>query len=99
MGRGGPDAGRAGAGRRVHAEYRSAAAYLVEIDVTGPEPAPARARSAAVDVGLPINPNGLEAQMQGALDRRVVGDVPRGQPPRPTARRARAATATSCGRA
>jgi isoquinoline 1-oxidoreductase beta subunit len=53
-------------GVAVHAEYRSAAAYLVEIDVTGAEPRLTRA-FCAVDVGVPVNPRGLEAQMQGAL--------------------------------
>jgi isoquinoline 1-oxidoreductase beta subunit len=53
-------------GVAVHAEYRSAAAYLVEIDTTGAEPRLLRA-FAAVYVRVPINPKGLEAQMQGAL--------------------------------
>jgi isoquinoline 1-oxidoreductase beta subunit len=53
-------------GVAVHAEYRSAAAYLVEIDVRGAEPRLTRA-FCAVDVGVPVNPRGLEAQMQGAL--------------------------------
>jgi isoquinoline 1-oxidoreductase beta subunit len=50
-----------------HGEYRSAVAYLVEIDATNPaDPRLSRA-FAAVDVGIPINPKGLEAQIQGAL--------------------------------
>jgi len=53
-------------GVAVHAEYRSAVAYLVELDFTGTEPRLARAY-AAVDVGVPINPLGLRAQMQGVL--------------------------------
>ncbi len=63
---GAPPAGHA-YGVAVHAEYRSAVAYLVEIDATDPaDPRLARA-FAAVDVGVPINPKGLEAQIQGAL--------------------------------
>jgi isoquinoline 1-oxidoreductase beta subunit len=53
-------------GVAVHAEYRSACAYLVEIDTTGDEPRLTNAYC-AVDVGIPINPRGLEAQMQGML--------------------------------
>ncbi len=53
-------------GVAVHAEYRSAVAYLVEIDTTGEEPRLLRA-FCAVDVGVPINTRGLEAQMQGSL--------------------------------
>lgn len=53
-------------GVAIHVEYRSAVAYLVEIDTTGPEPRLLRA-FCAVDVGVPINTRGLEAQMQGSL--------------------------------
>jgi isoquinoline 1-oxidoreductase subunit beta len=53
-------------GVALHVEYRSAVAYLVEIDTTGAEPRLLRA-FCAVDVGVPINPRGLEAQMQGSL--------------------------------
>jgi isoquinoline 1-oxidoreductase beta subunit len=53
-------------GVAIHAEYRSAAAYLVEIDTNGAEPRLLRA-FCAVDVGVPINITGLQAQMQGAL--------------------------------
>jgi hypothetical protein len=54
-------------GVAVHPEYRSAVAYLVELDVSNlASPRLARA-FAAVDVGIPINPKGLEAQIQGAL--------------------------------
>ncbi|HWE34717.1 MAG TPA: molybdopterin cofactor-binding domain-containing protein [Solirubrobacteraceae bacterium] len=71
-----------GQGIAIHREYKGAIAVMVEIDctpstvnrplpdnitgVTGP-----RATNVyiAVDVGLPINPKGLEAQMQGgAMD-------------------------------
>ena len=54
-------------GVAMHPEYRSAAAYLVEVDASNPaNPRLVRA-FAAVDVGIPINPKGLEAQLQGAL--------------------------------
>jgi isoquinoline 1-oxidoreductase beta subunit len=62
-------------GIAVHSEYKSAAAFLVEIDCT---PATVNRKVVegytgprvtkvvcAVDVGLPINPMGLEAQMIG----------------------------------
>jgi isoquinoline 1-oxidoreductase beta subunit len=64
-------------GIAIHREYKSAAAWLVEIDCTtatvnrkvsngytGPRVTKA---VCAVDVGLPINPLGLEAQMMGGL--------------------------------
>jgi isoquinoline 1-oxidoreductase beta subunit len=53
-------------GVAIHAEYRSACAYLVEIDTTGGEPRLTKA-FCAVDVGVPINPRGLQAQMEGML--------------------------------
>ena len=53
-------------GIAFHDEYRSHVAYLVEIDATGPEPR-ATAVFACVDVGVPINPMGLEAQVQGVF--------------------------------
>ncbi|GFE87627.1 xanthine dehydrogenase family protein molybdopterin-binding subunit [Steroidobacter agaridevorans] len=53
-------------GIAIHAEYRSAVAYLVEIDTTGPEPRLSKAYC-AVDVGVPVNVSGLSAQMQGSL--------------------------------
>ena len=53
-------------GVALHAEYRSACAYLVEIDTTGAEPRLTRA-FCAVDVGVPVNVRGLQAQMQGML--------------------------------
>jgi isoquinoline 1-oxidoreductase beta subunit len=70
-----------GQGIAIHSEYKGAIAVMVEIDctqatinrplpdgipgITGP-----RVTNAviAVDVGLPINPKGLEAQMQGGLN-------------------------------
>ncbi len=64
-------------GIAIHKEYKSVAAWLVEIDCTsgtvnrkvengytGPRVTKA---VCAVDVGLPINPLGLEAQMMGGL--------------------------------
>jgi isoquinoline 1-oxidoreductase beta subunit len=53
-------------GIAIHSEYRSACAYLVEIDTTGDEPRLTRV-FCAVDVGLPVNPLGLKAQMEGCL--------------------------------
>ncbi|MEE8601413.1 xanthine dehydrogenase family protein molybdopterin-binding subunit [Euzebya tangerina] len=50
----------------LHKEYKSRAAYLVELDTRGAEPRVTRA-TCAVDVGRAINPLGLESQMQGAL--------------------------------
>jgi isoquinoline 1-oxidoreductase beta subunit len=54
-------------GVAAHGEYRSAVAYLVEIDATNPADPRLTRAFAAVDVGIPINPKGLEAQVQGAL--------------------------------
>ena len=54
-----------GQGIGLWEEYKSAVAYLVELDATGPVPRPTRVVVAA-DVGLCINPRGLEAQLQGA---------------------------------
>jgi isoquinoline 1-oxidoreductase subunit beta len=54
-----------GQGIGLWEEYRSAVAYLVELDTTGPVPRPTRVVVAA-DVGLCVNPRGLEAQLQGA---------------------------------
>jgi len=54
-------------GVATHVEYRSAVAYLVEIDASAPNnPRLARAFVAA-DLGVPINPRGAEAQLQGVL--------------------------------
>ncbi len=65
-------------GIAIHKEYKGASACLVEIDcrpeavnrpirdgVTGPRVTKA---VFAIDVGLPINPRGLEAQMQGGVN-------------------------------
>ena len=65
-------------GIAIHAEYKGATACLVELDcrprtrnrdipdgVGGPR---VTRVTFAVDVGLPINPRGLEAQMQGGIN-------------------------------
>lgn len=65
-------------GIAVHKEYKGATACLVEIDcrpqtvgrrvpdgVTGPRVTKV---TFAVDAGLPVNPRGLEAQMQGGIN-------------------------------
>ena len=69
---------RTAQGIAIHKEYKGASACLVEIDcrpetvnrpirdgVTGPRVTKA---VFAIDVGLPINPRGLEAQMQGGVN-------------------------------
>lgn len=65
-------------GIALHTEYRAACAVLVELDcrqetvnrpirdgVTGPRVTRA---TIVVDAGLPLNPRGLEAQLQGSLN-------------------------------
>ncbi|WP_241759352.1 xanthine dehydrogenase family protein molybdopterin-binding subunit [Pyxidicoccus parkwayensis] len=52
-------------GVAVLEEWDSAVAHLVEVDVTGEAPRVLRVVIAA-DVGLPINPKSIEAQLQGA---------------------------------
>jgi isoquinoline 1-oxidoreductase beta subunit len=52
-------------GVAVLEEWDSAIAHLVEVDVTGATPRVVRVVIAA-DVGLPINPKSVEAQLQGA---------------------------------
>jgi isoquinoline 1-oxidoreductase subunit beta len=54
-------------GVAAHPEYRSAVAYLVQMDVSDPANPRLERAFAAIDVGIPINPKGLEAQVQGAL--------------------------------
>jgi isoquinoline 1-oxidoreductase beta subunit len=54
-----------GQGVAVHEEWNSAVAHLVEVDTRGPTPRVTRVTVAA-DVGLPINPRSVEAQLQGA---------------------------------
>ncbi|MFE9468534.1 molybdopterin cofactor-binding domain-containing protein [Streptomyces virginiae] len=54
-------------GIAFHEEYKSRTACLVEIDVRDPQRARVTKAVIAVDVGLPVNPRGLEAQMIGGL--------------------------------
>lgn len=49
-----------------HAEYRSLSACLVEIDCTTSTPRVTKA-IVALDVGLPVNPKGLQAQAMGSV--------------------------------
>lgn len=50
-----------------HEEYKSRTACLVEIDTRDPERTRVTKAVIAVDVGRPVNPRGLEAQMLGGL--------------------------------
>jgi CO/xanthine dehydrogenase Mo-binding subunit len=59
-------AARTAQGVGFHAEYRSLAACLVEIDCTASTPRVTKA-VAALDVGLPVNPKGLQAQAMGSV--------------------------------
>ncbi|MFD9531698.1 molybdopterin cofactor-binding domain-containing protein [Streptomyces sp. NPDC060010] len=54
-------------GIAFHEEYKSRTACLVEIDTRDPEHVRVTKAVIAVDVGLPVNPRGLEAQMIGGL--------------------------------
>ncbi|WP_424215198.1 molybdopterin cofactor-binding domain-containing protein [Streptomyces sp. BI20] len=54
-------------GLGFHEEYRSRTACLVEIDTRDPDHPHVTKAVIAVDVGLPINPRGLRAQMTGGL--------------------------------
>ncbi|MFZ3468480.1 molybdopterin cofactor-binding domain-containing protein [Streptomyces sp. 4.24] len=54
-------------GIAFHEEYKSRTACLVEIDTRDPEHIRVTKAVIAVDVGLPVNPRGLEAQMIGGL--------------------------------
>ena len=54
-------------GLAVHQESRSFTASLVEIDATDPSNAKVVRATIAIDVGKPINPSGIEAQLQGGL--------------------------------
>ena len=51
----------------LHQEYKSVVAFLVELDARDQSRPRVTRAVAAVDVGLAVNPRGLEAQMQGAL--------------------------------
>jgi isoquinoline 1-oxidoreductase beta subunit len=53
-------------GVALHAEYRSIAACLVEINCTGDKPRVTKAVM-ALDVGRQVNPSGLRAQAMGSL--------------------------------
>jgi isoquinoline 1-oxidoreductase beta subunit len=50
-----------------HEEYKSCAAYLVEIDARDPKNPRVTKALIAADVGRPINPRGLESQLLGGL--------------------------------
>ncbi|MGI5502390.1 molybdopterin cofactor-binding domain-containing protein [Lentzea sp. CA-135723] len=54
-------------GIAFHDEYKSCTACLVEIDARDPKNPRVVKATIAVDVGRPINPRGLEAQMLGGL--------------------------------
>jgi isoquinoline 1-oxidoreductase beta subunit len=54
-------------GIAFHDEYKSCTACLVEIDARDPQNPRVVKAVIAVDVGRPINPRGLEAQMLGGL--------------------------------
>ncbi|MCW2681999.1 MAG: isoquinoline 1-oxidoreductase [Frankiales bacterium] len=54
-------------GLGFHEEYKSMTACLVEIDARDPQDPRVTRASIVADVGLPINPRGLEAQLQGGL--------------------------------
>ena len=57
---------KTGQGVALHAEYRSTAACLVEIDCRGEKPRVTKAVM-ALDVGRQVNPSGLRAQAMGSL--------------------------------
>ncbi len=54
-------------GVAVHQESRSFTACVVEIDARDPKNARVVKATIAIDVGKPINPSGIDAQIQGAL--------------------------------
>lgn len=54
-------------GIAVHQETRSFTASLIEIDCTDPTHAKVTRAVIAIDVGKPINPSGIEAQVTGGL--------------------------------
>jgi len=51
----------------VHQESRSFTACVIEIDARDPNAAKVTKAVIAIDVGQPINPSGIEAQIQGGL--------------------------------
>lgn len=54
-------------GIAFHQEYKSVTACLVELDATDSQDPRVTRATIAADYGLPINPRGLEAQLQGGL--------------------------------
>lgn len=54
-------------GVAVHVEYKSCTACLIEIDARDPKQPRVTKAFIATDVGRPINPRGLEAQLLGGL--------------------------------
>lgn len=54
-------------GVAVHQESKSFTACIVEIDARTPSQAQVVRATIAIDVGTPISPSGIEAQMQGGL--------------------------------
>jgi isoquinoline 1-oxidoreductase beta subunit len=54
-------------GIALHVEHRSSCAFLVEIDATDPRRPRVYRATIAADVGRPINPLGIEAQMISGL--------------------------------
>ncbi|WP_055527528.1 xanthine dehydrogenase family protein molybdopterin-binding subunit [Streptomyces graminilatus] len=55
-----------GQGIAVHEEYGSCVACLIEIDATDPKNPRVTRAVLAADVGIAVNPRGLEAQLMGA---------------------------------
>ncbi len=54
-------------GIAFHEEYKSVTAIVVEMDARDPQDPRVTRATIAADYGLPINPRGLEAQLQGGL--------------------------------
>ncbi|WP_290054276.1 xanthine dehydrogenase family protein molybdopterin-binding subunit [Amycolatopsis solani] len=54
-------------GIAVHGEYKSFTACLVELDARDPKHPRVTKATIAVDVGKPVNPRGIQAQMLGGL--------------------------------
>ncbi len=67
-------------GVALHAEYRSIAACLVEINCTGDKPRVTKAVM-ALDVGRQVNPSGLRGAGDGQPDRRDQYRAAGRQPP------------------
>ncbi len=58
-------------GVAVHQETRSFTACVVEIDARDPANAKVVKATIAIDVGKPLNPSGIEAQIQGGLSESI----------------------------